>query len=271
MKQLAKHIYRYFKQRTKSYLENPVLVYQMGKVASSSICDSLRAMPGVNAFHAHRLNPENIERVKQEYIARGVKPMDESRALDLYERLIKPERPAKVISLFREPISRNISAYFQNLAVFEKNTNAYAQLDTEELITNFMHRYNHDVPLNWFDIEIKSTLGIDVYAHPFPRELGYQTLSSGPYDLLLMRHDLDDRLKADLIRDFLGLDSFSIKRVNEGNAKEYASSYQKFLDTIRIPRSYVQRMLHTRYARHFFTTTELDKIERHWTRACTGD
>ena len=267
MKRLAKRIYRFFKQRSKSYLENPVLVYQMGKVASSSICDSLKATPGVNAFHAHRLNPENIERVKQEYLARGVQPMDESRALDLYERLIKPGRPAKVISLFREPIGRNISAYFQNLRVFEKDGNIHKRLDTEELINNFMRKYNHDVPLNWFDIEIKSTLGIDVYAQEFPRELGYQTLTSGPYSLLLMRHDLDDLLKADLIRDFLGLDSFFIQRVNEGNTKEYASSYRKFLDTIRIPHAYAQRMLQTRYARHFFTASELDKIERHWTRA----
>jgi hypothetical protein len=266
MQRLARHIYRFFKQRSKSCLENPVLVYQMGKVASSSIYNSLKATPGVNALHVHRLNPENIELVKQDYLARGVPPMDESSGLDLHERLIKPRLHARVISLLREPIGRNISAYFQNLTVFEKDGNAHKNLNTRKLIDNFLHTYNHDVPLEWFDTEIKTTLGIDVYEHRFPRELGYQTLSSGPYELLLMRHDLDDHLKAELIKDFLGLDNFSIKRANEGNTKEYASSYRKFLENIRIPRDYAQRMLQSRYARHFFTLTELDKIERYWTR-----
>lgn len=266
VKQLAKKALYFIRQLRPSYLEEPVLVYQMGKVASLSIYHSLKATNGVNVFHVHRLNPDNIERVKREYTARGVPVLDEGIGLDLYERLIRPGHPARVISLFRDPISRNISAYFQNLAVFEKGGKAHKRLATAELIDNFLQKYNHDVPLTWFDIEMKNTLGIDVYAHAFPRELGYMTLSSGPYDLLLMRYDLDDQLKCALIKDFLGLDDFSLVRVNTGDNKEYADSYRALIERIRIPRVYAQRMLQSRYARHFYTPGELDEIERRWTR-----
>ena len=34
-------------------IRNPVIVYQMGKVASSSICKGLVAVPDVDVFHAH--------------------------------------------------------------------------------------------------------------------------------------------------------------------------------------------------------------------------
>ena len=45
---------------------NPILVYQMGKVASTSIYESLKLLRiGVPIYHIHLLNPTTIKRQKQ--------------------------------------------------------------------------------------------------------------------------------------------------------------------------------------------------------------
>lgn len=51
----------------------PVIVYQMGKVGSRSITDSLKSCDVHPVFHIHRMNPENIKRVKNEYLKKGGK------------------------------------------------------------------------------------------------------------------------------------------------------------------------------------------------------
>lgn len=248
-------------------LTNPVLVYQMGKVASYSIYLSLRSIEGVNVFHIHRLNSDNIAAFRLEQLRRGVTPPNKDLGIYLFENLIAPRMPAKIISLIREPIGRNISAYFDNLETFGglKDTGSYLEID--ELIENFMRRYHHDVPLKWFDVELKSTVGIDVFEFVFPKELGFQTISHGPYELLLMRHDLHDDVKAGLVSDFLNIQSFSIMRENVGISKEYGLKYKAFLDVIKVPSEYAERMLRSKYAQHFFSDEELSKIRHKWTNS----
>ena len=55
----------------------PVIVYQMGKVGSRSITDSLKSCGVHPVFHIHRMNLENIKRVKDEYLKKGRKPLNE--------------------------------------------------------------------------------------------------------------------------------------------------------------------------------------------------
>ncbi len=245
----------------------PVVVYQMGKVASSSIHLSLKATTDLNVFHLHRLNPENIELVRKERLRRGSLLKNEDRALYLYENLMKnpPNGSVKIISLVREPIGRNISAYFQNLQSFEGVQDAHNSIEVEPLIEHFIERYSHDVPLLWFDEEMRATTGIDVYEYTFPRDQGYQVIAEGPYQVIIMRHDLDDRLKEKYIAEFLELESFNLSRANEASSKEYADAYKRFVSSIKLPSGYVERMLSSKYARHFYSQEERRAFSERWT------
>lgn len=82
----------------------PILIYQMGKVASRTIYKSLLYTPGMQVFHVHR-------------IGKDVHP-------NLYERVARFGHPAKIITLVREPISRNISDFFQHLDQYCGTKNA---------------------------------------------------------------------------------------------------------------------------------------------------
>lgn len=261
-----REMFNYVKLRLRTRLSNPVLIYQMGKVASTSIYASLKESTDFDVFHAHRLNPENIAKVKEEHLQRGDVPPDDTRGLYLYNRLIKPRRKStRIITLVREPVGRNISAFFQNLESFERMKDAHSALEIEELVRDFIHKYNHDVPLTWFDEELRATTGIDVYQHPFPHQKGCQRIDDPPFRVLVMRHDLADEVKGSRIAEFLGLDSFHITRVNVSSSKEYAETYRAFLASIQLPEDYVDRMLSSKYARHFYSPEEREALSRRWT------
>jgi len=93
----------------------PVIVYQMGKVGSRSITDSLKSCGVHPVFHIHRINPDNINRVKDEYLKKGRKPLNERQGIILYRSVCRKERKAKFITIVREPVSRNLSASFPKL------------------------------------------------------------------------------------------------------------------------------------------------------------
>ncbi len=245
--------------------EDAVLVYQMGKVASTSVFHSLLDLPGCRAYHVHRMNPETIARLRAAYLERGMSPLDERMGLALYRRIAEPRRPARVISLVREPIGRNISAFFQGLDGYAGVADAHLHLSTDALVECFLDRYLHDLPLEWFEVELGATLGIDVYAHDFPKDRGWLEIREPPYRLLLMHHDLTDEIKEARIAELIGRPDYRLRRVNEASTKGYAEAYRAFRDRIRVPADHADRMLGSRYAKHFFDAEQLAATRARWT------
>src|SRR5207248_1499837 len=93
---------------------------------------------------------------------------------------------------------------------------AHEEIGLERLLAEYEDRFPHERVLNWFDDEYKAVLGIDVYAHPFPREAGFLRIDSGPYEVLLMRHDLDDRVKEKCLASLVGVPRVSLAPKNVG-------------------------------------------------------
>ncbi|MEM8668660.1 MAG: putative capsular polysaccharide synthesis family protein [Planctomycetota bacterium] len=246
--------------------KSPVLVYQMGKVASTSIYRTLANNSlGFPVYQIHRMNPENLRETREKHAARNI-PMEkhEERGARLYDELVRTKRRFRVITLVREPISRNISAFFQNLDAMVGKSDAH-HLPTEELIESFLTGYPHNVPLTWFEKELLPTTGIDVYSSAFPKEIGFTTFENVNVRVLIMRHNLDDETKSASICQFLKLDELPIRRANVAEQKPYADSSRKFIDSIKLPSSYVDRMLDSKYAKHFWSQAELQAIRQRWT------
>lgn len=251
-------------RRHKPNLNNPVLIYQMGKVASSSIWNSLKHIKKINAIHVHRMNPENINNIREECLRHNAAVPNDDIGLYLFNNLIKKKTRTKIITMIREPISRNLSAYFQNMDSIENTKNYHQKQATNKIINSFLSNYNHNVPLTWFDIEMKATTGIDIYNHEFPKTIGYQVINLEPFQLLLMYHDLDDSIKQDVISDFIGVDNFRLYRENESNKKNYASKYKSVLEKIILPNGYIDLMLDSKYTKHFYSSRKIESIRRKW-------
>ncbi len=214
----------------------PIFVYQMGKVGSRSIYRSLlKQYPGV-VLHAHTFSKD----YKGWKIRR------------LYHFVVSEKMPVNVIALIREPIGRNISAFFEN---FERDTGVpyrKSQFSIKELETIFLSNYRHNVPLEWFDKHILKHFGIDVYATPYP-ESASATYSRANVRLLVMQLEISDKEKTEAIEDFTGLTGLRLFNENLAEDKDYAETYRDFKVKAKLPLDYVSTMCESRYFNHFFS------------------
>jgi hypothetical protein len=265
---LRKIVLQDIKLRFRLYATNqtPIIIYQMGKVGSSSVMKSLKKKAILPLFHVHFLlknadnrsfyNPNVYEilsvKLEREMLLRQGK--------FLYNKIIAPKKQVKIISLTREPIGRNIAAYFQN---FERETGKKYELSNftpQELIDIFINYYPHSIPLDWFDNYFKPFLGVDVYEYPFPKEQGYLRINKDNVDLLILKLETSDGVKEKAIADFLGLKEFKIVRTNVGENKNYRDIYKEFKYNLKLPLSYVEKMCSSKYFNHFYKEEEIRKV-----------
>jgi len=266
MRPLGKQLIRFLRA---NLLRRPIiLIYQMGKVGSRSVYCSLKDQQHDQVFHSHRLNPNNIEAVRQEHVSRGMSPPQEP-GLRIFPRIKKHRGAVFVISPVRDPISRNMSAFFQNFKRFTGEEYSRSTFDVSVLREKFLEGYNHKVPLEWFDVEMKPSFGIDVFAYSFPKEQGYTIIQQGKYRLLIYKTELDIDQQQSLVRDFLGLSSFRLQRFNVGKDKNYKSTYEAFLAGFTLPEDYVESMYNSKYVKQFYTDDEIEEFRVKWTGRST--
>ena len=222
----------------------PVFVYQMGKVGNKSITYSLKGQyPGIVIGGAHAFYPshENPE----------------------VRRLYRWARPLHVICPVREPIDRNIDAFFQN---FKRDTglpHPVTHYPLEDLKRLFLSHYHHAVPSEWFDKNILANFGIDVYATPFPAR-GVATYSRKGIRLLVTRLELSDDEKEAAIKEFLGLNHFRLSNTNITEERDYGPAYRAFKTHVRFPAEFVEPMCNSRFALHFYGREAMDKARARW-------
>jgi hypothetical protein len=268
----------------------PVLVYTAGKVGSTAVADSLW-QHGVSSVHLHRLQPAAIRRSEQ---ARR-RTLDDLAHVsseqfpvhlwdgDFYSSRVRRGPPTgdrwKVVTLVRDPIARNVSAFFQNLELVfhydyreQLRTRSTTQV-VDELLDRFDDAYvsgrsafdlDADL-LTWFDEELHPVLGIDVYRSPFPAEKGFARYRSPTADVLLLRLEDLDRCAPEAFADFLSLVGFSISPSNTGEDKSYSQLYREFIARLRLPADHLDALYSARLARHFYTTAELAAFRSRWT------
>lgn len=257
-----------------------VVVYQMGKVGSSSIVASLHALrEKMQVHHVHTLTPQGIAAAEAIYAQieqeTGINTYARSRHLQssryLAQRLHRPapsgDRRWKVITLVREPISRNVSSFFQvidhHLPNFVARYEA-GELGIEAVTSAFLERFDHDQVLNWFDAEARPALGIDVFAGEFEQERGYTIYRGDHCDLLLLKLETLDACASAAFREFLGIEDFTLVRSNVAEEKAYATAYQQFKRTLSLPEWYLEKMYSSRYMQHFYSQAEIAAFATKW-------
>jgi hypothetical protein len=281
-------------RQTEKY--EPLLVFTFGKVASSTLVVSLQANSSVSSrywiYPVHRLSASGVEFVKRASAdararlrgtsnpKRRYHPQHARLGRWLRRRITDPRnrRQWLVITLVRDPVSRNVSSFFQNL-VFRLGFDYEARLQSESQETvvadirrlfekhyldgRSMERLDSS-PLTWFDAELKSVFGVDVYASEFPKKKGYQIYESERARVLLMRLEDLDRVHSAAMKEFLGIDDFALVNANEAESKAYSELYGIFRRGLTLPPEYFREFYDSRYARHFYTDEEIQVFRSKW-------
>jgi hypothetical protein len=254
------------------FRKQPVLIYQVGKVGSSTILNSLSHYRlGRSVYHIHNLRQEIAQKhLEGTYPVKEVKPRGDF-LWDSFYLSRKMALPAlekwPVITLVREPVGRNISAFFQGLDrshpdLFQEGLTG--KLDPSRLQQHFLNEFNHDGLFPWFDHQLKAVLDIDVFAIPSPREKGYTIYENERARILLIRMEDLDSCAPEAFKKFLGIDNFILRRKNISEKKLYKGIYRSFLNDLCLPDFYLDRMYNNRYTSHFYSKAEITAFRNKW-------
>ena len=266
-------------RRLKTVQHSPILVYQMGKVGSRSIVDSLKAMKLDRAvYHVHFLNKENIQ--KADHMMHAIYGsrynvnswcLYESRFV-IKHHLQEPKNKLKIISLVREPIARNLSSFFHNIDKFiPKCATLYEKggIDIKEITQYYLQKFHeHDFPLTWFDEEMKAVFGIDVFSENVSllQDRRVFVYDRDDLELLVIRTEDIDAVAQEALQQFLQIKDFRLKRANVSSEKNYNHVYADFTKFVRLPESYLTRMYESKYVRYFYSPSEVEGFRARWSK-----
>jgi len=271
----------------KRHSQGPVLVLQMGKVGSKSVQAGLEAQNLQRPiYHAHFLNRDRTaetERRRRKFFRTErhsylIRPWLNQFLLDAFENESEG-RKWKLVTLTREPVGRNISAFFENLDVvpvdragnFEISSDYYeipptivSVEDQDTLAELFASRVRHDAPSRFFDSEIRDIFGIDVLGEGFPIERGYGIYRSERADLLVLKLESLATCATEAFREFLGIDDFEIINRNLGAKKVYAPLYESFKSNAAISETYADSLYESKYMHTFYSDPEIEAARASW-------
>jgi hypothetical protein len=232
----------------------PVLIYNMGSVGSTSLRNSLQGTYPGFVVRTHHFGSNK-----------------DSPAVDVLRRFHTAGKVRlRFISMVRDPIAYNISRFFANAHRFndvsesewpDAGDDALDPVDI--LIPRFLQRFDHDYVLQWFD-SWREAPGIDVQAHSFP-DRGFTTIENETTDVLIIRTEISDAEKERAVCNFLGLQSFSLRRANVGAKNPYSESYERFKQEFVAPDWYIEKMYNNSFFRHFYTQTHWEHFVDRWT------
>lgn len=250
-----------------------LLVHQMGRAGSMTTTQSLRSSGiALPVYHTHWLHPDNIAKRLARFadVPESHHPLNVRVGRRISEELLREStdrRKWNLVTVFREPVARNISVFFLSIEVFVENFShrfERGELSNDALLEIFLREFPHDQPLLWFDMEMLEMFGLDVYHYPFPKHEGYQIIRTKPVDLLLIKIEDLNRCYQGAFGEFLGVDMPRLEQTHITEQDPTRSMYQDFLKNAVLPDEYLDHMYQSRFAQHFYSSEELAAFRRKW-------
>lgn len=244
-----------------------ILIYSIGKVGSSSVYDSIRsAFPNSNAvFHIHSLNPLRIEEQKRYYrqSERASIPLHLIISESISHELEAFKGNVYVITLIREPISRELSSVYQDYFNFSTDKNIASELMrkvSEDKVLELTKRLPEET---WFDSEIKSVFGFDVLNDPFLVNKAFGIWSNGNVKLALLRMENLNQIFSRAMSELFGVDKFVLLHSNDSADKFYSDSYKRDSRAFKLTEDQLNAILSKPFYAKFYSD-KIDEVRCKW-------
>ncbi|MEN8219180.1 MAG: putative capsular polysaccharide synthesis family protein [Pseudomonadota bacterium] len=253
----------------------PILIYQMGQVGSSTVYRTLREAKLPNPIYkVHFLSQDLHEHRKKHEKAGFIPPPYHFFIAEALQKFLsrEPQVSCKIISLVRDPIAIEISGLFQN-SFFVKNSlrtptgSICPQKASRYLERKFKKVDKFQYINEWFDRELKSVFGIDVFATPFPVDKGYAIYEKTNIELLIIRLEALSDKGPRVLSKFIGLDKpLQLKQANRRKNTDDAEIYHKVLKSLCLEPSLCQQLYSSRYVQHFYDELMIKTFISRWTQ-----
>jgi hypothetical protein len=266
-----------------------LLLYQMGKTGSQTLEATLRkaAVPH-RIWRGHFLSPAHqsvfnrwlgIARVPEDSKASLRAQIAEAksmyREIDQRRRRLKVEgavEKLEVVAAVRDPVGvllasicQNFTNYFDSITEIRAQTCRDLMLGTGRLgdarrqQIKDLSRFLHD----WFDLELKGVLGIDVYSIPFEHANGCAVYENDLARVLVYRYEDFSRVRT-MLETFLGRKLGALVGCNIGSQKVYGAPYESVKQNLELPVSFLAEQYDSPVAQHFYTAEERQWMCSRW-------
>ncbi|MEQ5806154.1 sulfotransferase family 2 domain-containing protein [Alteromonas sp. NFXS44] len=237
-----------------------ILIYTPGKVGSSSLEKSLK-----DSIHTHTLycNPPNPPHWKLDYYSRIDKFKFHFKQF-VRRLLIRRAKKITIITVVREPISRNISMFFQALPfwlAYSSSNMSHDRMSPREegfnyIVDAYQKNFNHRYITSWFDKEILRFSGINIYEHD-PITKGLWDVTRGKYRLIVSTlENLSDNVS--FIENALG-QKIDLDVQNSGSRKWYSDIYKSFKSYDLQDSEINQLLKESKYYKKFYLNEDFEK------------
>lgn len=253
-----------------------VLIYQMPKIGSQTIESSLlhSSFPhGIRRFHY--LSATLNGAVRRGVRDKGPEPawkrdaQEQLLAADEISRAIRLRRflsafgcgpKLEVITGVRELIGLVLSSIFENYLYFEPTVQA---MTVERCRKALLHPKTLVALRDWFDLELKRFVGIDVFQTAFSTEQGYAVYENRSARVLIYRFEMLSQLPR-LLQTFLNWNVPTLLDSNIGAKKLYAEQYRHVRENLRLPKEFVTSLYGDKMMRHFYSEAERQRLFLKW-------
>jgi len=256
-----------------------VLIYQMPKVGSQTIEATLRqcSVPD-QILRFHYLSNAMASNAKGGLDSDVPDKAWKQKArpqLELSEKIARAIRLRKILSRcgfnipklqvitgVRELIGLVLASIFENYLYFAPDLESM----TVETCRDVLLRPRMFIALrDWFNLELKSFIGIDVYQRAFPREKGFAIYENRFARALVYRFEALPNLPAMLL-EFLNLQAPELTNRNVGASKQYGDRYRSVKEQLRLPRDFVTSLYDCQMMRHFYSIEEREHWRAKWSQ-----
>tara|TARA_B100000073_G_scaffold334137_1_gene326341 strand:+ start:2413 stop:3414 length:1002 start_codon:yes stop_codon:yes gene_type:complete len=239
-----------------SKLKKTIYVYVPPKVGSTSLVSSLR----IFANHIYNIIHIHDERMLKKFIGIG-----NISVIDLihYTKHVL-EHEVYVINIFRQPIERKMSVFFEQIDYFHFNTtsNNINMYSSNLLIKRFNNIFPHIGIGDWFidKYNINTPKSFDFknkYLHVIDNNIHYITIRL-----------IDSKEWSTILYNIFKV-YLQIIPDNEGSNKNIHYAYSRFKNIYKMPKNFIDYLKNDKALKFYTSKDEYDNYFEKWTKKST--
>jgi hypothetical protein len=251
----------------------PIIVYTMGKVGSSTVYNSLLAAPLVNPVLQVHFISKDLSKNRQYHKRARIYPPPYGIYLgEAIQKKIEKDKgfPIKIISLVRDPIALIISDLFQNPhfhkeILYRKSGTIDAHKATKYLDLKLNDQRTFTYINEWFDRELRSVFGIDVFSVPFQKESGYSQYSKDNIEVIVIRLEDLSRVGHEVISDFIGITPpLTLVDSNIRANTKTKNEYSDVVKSVSLDINVCRKIYSSEFVKHFYDDKMIDHFIYRW-------
>lgn len=224
---------------------NKILIYQYGKVGSSSILKSFDSFAG----NGQSLNNLNL---------RNNKYCIQSHSHEVAKDILKNFKNILIINIVRFPVERNLSAFWQNYERFCPN---YKELSINEINKCFINSSeNIKENNNWMN-KLFNVLDINIDNFQFDFEKKFVEIKKNTNTYLFFRYEDYEFISKNILPKH---NIIINKNYNVGSEKNYSDYYKKHKEFYKVTQEEEKNIKNSKFLNKFYSKNEINELLKKW-------